>query len=89
MLKKILSSTICATVLFSSQSYKSDFLDRYLNKETQSYSRQLSINESEYTSLCNNIVKINSFKFYAYMLIPEYFSNFKNIEKHDYFQKIA
>ncbi|EIS1394878.1 hypothetical protein LY492_001419, partial [Campylobacter jejuni] len=46
MLKKILSSTICATVLFSSQSYKSDFLDRYLNKETQSYSRQLSINES-------------------------------------------
>ncbi|EOH4415159.1 hypothetical protein ACLQ5Z_001225 [Campylobacter coli] len=89
MLKKIFTSIICATTLYSSQYYKSDFLDRYLNKETKSYLTQLGINESEYTSLCNNIVKINTFGFYTYMLLPKYFLNFKDIEKHDYFQKIA
>ncbi|EOI5271884.1 hypothetical protein ACMTLN_001528, partial [Campylobacter coli] len=73
MLKKIFTSIICATTLYSSQYYKSDFLDRYLNKETKSYSTQLGINESEYTSLCNNIVKINTFGFYTYMLLPKYF----------------
>ncbi|EAK0439784.1 hypothetical protein L8X52_06885 [Campylobacter lari] len=90
MLKKILTSVICAAALYSSQDYRSDSLDRYLDKETKSYSKQLiSINESEYISLCNNIVKWNNFMFYAYMLIPKYLPNLKDIEKYGYFQKMG